>query len=131
MPARVKQLRAWFRARRLIDEANRLGELLGDHDQTQISLRDLEIELETKHEELGAFREAQAQLFLSLSSFFDAVIRRLIHGANGKVTLDGNGIHPSVVLGGDRSTAAIQSLKVVAFDLAVKAGGTGAWSRIV
>src|SRR5205085_12705235 len=34
-------------------------------------------------------------------------------------TLDGNGLHLHVNLGGDRSTVAIDSLKVVAFDLAV------------
>jgi hypothetical protein len=39
--------------------------------------------------------------------------------AKGRVTLSGNGLEAHVDLGGDRTTAAIDSLKVLAFDLAV------------
>ena len=39
--------------------------------------------------------------------------------AAGRVTLDGNGLRLVVQWGGERSTAAIESLKVIAFDLAV------------
>jgi hypothetical protein len=38
--------------------------------------------------------------------------------AIGQVALDGNGLHLTVDLGGDRSSPAIGSLKVLAFDLA-------------
>lgn len=40
-------------------------------------------------------------------------------GLKGEVKLDGNGLSLKVELGGERSTAAIESLKVVAFDLAI------------
>ena len=47
-------------------------------------------------------------------------MRELVPGEiKGTVKLDGNGLALRVDLGGERSTAAINSLKVVAFDLAV------------
>jgi len=54
-----------------------------------------------------------------LSQRFDAVIRELVPGEiEGAVIVDGNGITLKVSQGGERSTAAIESLKVVAFDIA-------------
>lgn len=117
--AREKHAASWFKARRLIDDANHLGELLREYDQADVNVRDLELEIERRREQLGAFRDEQAQVFQKLSFFFDAIVSRLVHGATGKVALDGTGLKLSVELGGDRSTAAIDSLKVIAFDLAV------------
>ena len=69
---------------------------------------------------MGAFRDAQAGVFDVLSRNFDGIIRTVVGmNASGRVTFDGNGLRSSVVLGGERSTAAIDSLKVIAFDLAV------------
>jgi len=54
-----------------------------------------------------------------LSDRFDAVIRELVPGeVEGAVVIDGKGIALKVSQGGERSTAAIESLKVVAFDIA-------------
>lgn len=54
-----------------------------------------------------------------LSQRFDAVIRELVPGEiEGAVIIDGKGITLKVSQGGERSTAAIESLKVVAFDIA-------------
>lgn len=54
-----------------------------------------------------------------LSAHFDAIIRYLIpDGAQGQVVLDKDGIRPSISLHGNLTTAAVDSLKVVAFDLA-------------
>ena len=48
------------------------------------------------------------------------MIRELVGPtAHGKVALDGNRLQLKVEMGGDRSTTAIESLKVIAFDLAV------------
>ena len=107
----------WYRARRLVDEAKRLADLLAVNDADFGS--SLSNQIEEKRKRLAAFREAQAPVFQRLTTFFDAIIQRLIPGAKGEITLDGNGLHPHVHLGGDRSTAAIDSLKVVVFDLAV------------
>jgi uncharacterized protein YydD (DUF2326 family) len=54
-----------------------------------------------------------------LSRKFDAIIRELVPGEiKGAVVIDGNGLTLKVSQGGERSSAAIESLKVVAFDLA-------------
>jgi uncharacterized protein YydD (DUF2326 family) len=77
-------------------------------------------EIEKKRSLTTAFRDAQADVFSRLSRSFDAIIREMVGpNAGGKVTLDGNGLKLSVELGGERSTVAIDSLKVIAFDLAV------------
>lgn len=54
-----------------------------------------------------------------LSGYFDAVISYLVAGgATGAVSLHGTGLQARVIKGGSLSTAAVDSLKVVAFDLA-------------
>jgi hypothetical protein len=118
--ARDDRSDAWYKTRRLIDDAGRLDNLLATQEQVQSSADMLDGEMETKRAQTGAFRDAQAGVFGRLSYFFDAIIREMIgQNAAGKVALDGNGLKLSVEFGGDRSTAAIDSLKVIAFDLAV------------
>jgi hypothetical protein len=64
-------------------------------------------------------RRASQTVIARLSEHFDAVIRFLIpDGARGTVSLDDSGIHPRVIQHGNLTTAAVDSLKVVAFDLA-------------
>lgn len=110
----------WFNARRLLDDADRLDRLLIEKEQTQANADTLEGDIEAKRDHAGALRDAQAGVFIRLSQFFDAIIRELVGlKATGKVVLDGNGLKLSVELGGERSTAAIDSLKVIAFDLAM------------
>jgi hypothetical protein len=54
-----------------------------------------------------------------LSLAFDAVLKELVpSNIEGEAKLDGNGLSLTAKLDGERSTAAIDSLKVVAFDLA-------------
>lgn len=109
---------AWYKTRRIIDDADHLDELLVDQDKAQSTAGTLIGEIEAKRELTGAFRGAQAGVFGRLSYFFDAIIREMVGpNAAGKVILDGNGLKLSVELGGERSTAAIDSLKVIAFDL--------------
>ncbi|WP_461261307.1 hypothetical protein [Acidithiobacillus sp.] len=110
----------WFNTRRLLDDANRLEEGLLAQEGKHANAEELTKAIELKREQAAAFRDAQADVFACLSNFFDAIIREMVGpNAGGKVTLDGNGLKLSVELGGDRSTAAIDSLKVIAFDLAV------------
>jgi len=118
--ARDARLEAWYQTRRLIDDANRLEELLLAQEQISTAAENLTKETQEKRELTGAFRDAQADVFRRLSWFFDAIIREVVgSNAGGQVSLDGNGLKLSVELGGERSTAAIDSLKVIAFDLAV------------
>jgi hypothetical protein len=59
-------------------------------------------------------------VFDNLSAYFDAIIRTTVGpSASGRVQLDGQGLKLIVQFGGERSTPAIESLKVIAFDLAV------------
>ena len=110
---------AWYKARRLIDDVNRLNELLIEHEQTQSQVAALDHTIEEKRRRAASFRDAHAETFNRLSRLFDAILRELIGlDAAGRIFLDGNGLRLSVELGGERSTAAIESLKVIAFDLA-------------
>ena len=111
---------AWYSARRLVDDVERLSELIGTQEIAQKSAREIVSRLETERAVLGAFRDKQARVFGRLSENFDPIVRRLVGpDAKGRVTLSGNGLEPNVNMGGDRTTAAIDSLKVLAFDLAV------------
>ena len=111
---------AWYSARRLVDDVERLSELIDTQETAQKSAREISSRLETERAVLGAFRDKQARVFGRLSEKFDPIVRRLVGSdAKGRVTLSGNGLEPNVNMGGDRTTAAIDSLKVLAFDLAV------------
>lgn len=118
--ARETRADAWYMARRLIDEAGRLDELLLELERLHSSAVKLSESISMKRDQAGAFRDAQANVIHHLSHFFDAIVHQVAgDDAEGKATLDGNGLHLSVKLGGERSTPAIDSLKVIVFDLAV------------
>ncbi|RWK68265.1 chromosome segregation protein SMC [Mesorhizobium sp.] len=109
----------WYTARRIQDDVERLAELIDTQEAATKRLRELGAKLETERERLGAFRDKHARVFGRMSEKFDPIIRRLIgHDAKGRIVLTGNGLDLSVDMGGDRRTAAIESLKVLAFDLA-------------
>jgi hypothetical protein len=109
----------WYSARRLQDDVERLAELFETQEAGTKRLRELGTKLETERERLGVFRDKQARVFGRMSEKFDPIVRRLVgHDAKGRITLSGNGLDLSVDMGGDRRTAAIDSLKVLAFDLA-------------
>ena len=119
--ARDTQMEDWFKAHQLIDDVERLNHLLNEQEQAQVRASAIEEEIEMKRGQAGAFRDAQENVFNKLSRFFNAIIREIIGpNATGTISLDGNGrLRSSVELGGERTTAAIESLKVIAFDLAV------------
>lgn len=118
--ARDVRERSWYTAQRLVDDVDRLAELFGAQESAMRFASDVGSKLETERALLGAFRDKQAQVFARLSEKFDPIVRRLVGpDATGRVTLSGNGLEPHVNMGGDRTTAAIKSLKVLAFDLAV------------
>lgn len=69
--------------------------------------------------EADEYRRASQNVVKRLSDHFDATIRFLIpDGPQGSVVLAENGIHPRVSWHGNLTTAAVDSLKVVAFDFA-------------
>ncbi|NTH81485.1 chromosome segregation protein SMC [Agrobacterium rhizogenes] len=111
---------AWYAAQRLVDDVERFAELVVAQEAATKAVRDLVSKLETERRLLGVFRDKQARVFGRISQKFDPIVRRLVGAdAKGQVTLSGNGLEPNVNMGGDRTTAAIDSLKVLAFDLAI------------
>jgi len=117
--ARDSRETAWYSARRVQDDVERLSDIVGAQDAATKSLRDMTTKVDGERERLGAFRDKQARVFGALSEKFDPIVRRLLgHNAKGRISLSGLGIELSVDLGGDRVTAAIDSLKILAFDLA-------------
>lgn len=110
----------WFKVTRSLDDIKRLAREWDDWEQAQADAARLVMQIDEKRDRMGAFREQQGDVFDRLSIYFDSVIRTVVGPtASGRVTLDGNGVRLTVQLGGERSTAAIESLKVIAFDIAV------------
>lgn len=110
----------WFNARRLLDDIQRLEADWDAWEQAQQQVAKMATQIETEREQLAALRDRQATVFDRLSTHFDAIIRLTVGPtASGRVSLDGNGLRLGVQFGGERSTPAIESLKIIAFDLAV------------
>lgn len=110
---------AWQAATRLKEGVERFAELSTERDAARKRLRKFEDKLSKERETLAAFRDKQGLTFGRISQKFSAIIRRLVNeNAKGAVTLTGNGLEIVVDVDGDRRTAAIESLKVLAFDLA-------------
>lgn len=111
---------AWFTARRMLDDLKRLGIDWDEWELVQRQVAEAAKQLESDRERLAAFRGHQALVFDTLSAYFDAIIRTTVGpSASGRIHLDGQGLKLTVQFGGERSTPAIESLKVIAFDLAV------------
>ncbi len=110
---------AWYSARRLQDDIEQLSDRINAQDSATKTPRELATKIEAERVRLTAFRDEQARVFGRLSQKFDSIVRRLLgQDAKGRIVLSGAGIELSIDLGGDRATAAIDSLKVLAFDLA-------------
>jgi hypothetical protein len=111
---------AWSQGKKNLDDIQRLERDWTSWEQAQEKVAKLQEQIEIKREQLAAFRDQQVEVFARLSIYFNSIIKAAVGPtASGKVTLDGNGLKLAVQLGGERSTAAIESLKVIAFDLAV------------
>ncbi|HVI87290.1 MAG TPA: chromosome segregation protein SMC [Dongiaceae bacterium] len=110
---------AWQAATRLKEGVERFAELSTERDEVRKRLRGLEDKVTRERERLAAFREKQGLSFGRITEKFSAIIRRLVNeNAKGAVTLSGDRLQLTVDVDGDRRTAAIESLKVLAFDLA-------------
>jgi hypothetical protein len=109
-------------AQKLLEDLDEYEALLAEHDQAQSEASRNEKDLESTRANIAKQRDESFATILSLSNWFDIVLRELVPGdIKGSAKLDGNGLKLNVELGGYRSTVAIESLKVVAFDLAVLA----------
>ena len=107
-------------AQRAVDDTERYERLLQERSHASDAAENISKGLDSTRESLSAHRASVAESIHHLSYWFDTTMRELVPGEiKGTVKLDGNGMALRVDLGGERSTAAINSLKVVAFDLAV------------
>ena len=84
--ARDSRADAWYAARRLIDDANRLGELFVAQNRAQATAVSLTDQIQRKRQEAMLYREAQSSNFDRLSLFFDA-----IHPRDGRPKCVGQG----------------------------------------
>jgi septal ring factor EnvC (AmiA/AmiB activator) len=109
-------------AQRLIEDVERYQGLLDERARTKQSLDQMEQEIAITRETLVAHRGSVAETVHHLSALFDAVLRELVPGEiKGEAKLDGNGLALKIEMGGERTTAAIESVKVIAFDIAAVA----------
>jgi hypothetical protein len=114
---RSKQVRE---SERLVDDAHRLAEAIAARSKTLAAIETAEAELGRVREALATHRAQAADKIAHLSRRYDDTLRALVPGeVSGSLKLDGNGLNLRVSMGGDRTSAAIESLKIVAFDLAV------------
>jgi predicted nucleic acid-binding Zn-ribbon protein len=112
----------WYTAQRRVDEVTDYDSAIDRHQSAIDELRGLEADIEKLRDRAAGFRDKQAAVFARLTEKFDAIVRELVGPqARGHATLSGRGLDLRVTLGGDRSTAAIESLKIIAFDLAAMA----------
>ena len=109
-------------SQKLSEDVQEYEELLAEYDEGQLQASRNEDALESTRTTIAKYRDDSFTTIRDLSNWFDIVLRELVPGdIKGSAKLDGNGLKLNVELGGYRSTVAIESLKVVAFDLAVLA----------
>jgi hypothetical protein len=112
---------AWYEARRVGDEVGDLERLLTENAAAEKKVTQLDETLKQRRRDVGAERDQHAQVFVRLGEHFDPLVRRLLgrdSHASGRVQHDGNGLQLVVDYGGERTTPAIDLVKVLAFDLA-------------
>jgi hypothetical protein len=114
--ASTKSIRA---AQRFQEDVERFDAMIGERESSRSQMQVGEKGLEEIRQKLAGYRQASSERIRQLSDKFDAVLRELVPGVCGSAKVDGNGLRLNVEWGGDRSTAALDSLKVVVFDLAV------------
>lgn len=109
-------------AQRVIEDVNQYEMLVANCDRARSAAEKVESKLEKTRASIAGYRGSSSAIITTLSSWFDSVLRELVpRDIRGSAKIDGNGLKLDVELGGFRSTVAIDSLKVVAFDLAVLA----------
>jgi hypothetical protein len=107
-------------AQRLVDDIHKYEALVAEYDKARLSDAKMDEELKHTRDAIAAYRDSTSSRVARLSDRFDGILRELVSpDIRGSLRIDGKGLKLNVELGGNRSTAAIDSLKIVAFDLAV------------
>jgi hypothetical protein len=106
--------------RKLLDDIAELGAQL---TETEAALADVAAtvqSLDRARDRAAATRDESARALARLRSQFEAVVRRILGDrASATLGLDHNGLTLALQLGGDQTSPGIESLKILAFDLAV------------
>lgn len=112
-----KHMSAW----ELVREANWFDRQLSERTTVSARVESIERQIVGLHESMRLERERAAAAIGDLETIFKQLVASLMpRGCSGKMRLDGNGLHPEILLdrGVGLSTAAVESFKIVAFDLA-------------
>ncbi len=108
-------------ARELVREATWFDRQLNGRQAIVRRLEAIDTRLEVLRDSMRRERERASAAIGDLEMVFKQLISSLMpRGCSGKIQLDGNGLHPEILLerGVGLSTAAVESFKIVAFDLA-------------
>lgn len=117
--AREGQQTSWYEAQRLKDDVLRYGRLIERSNTATSDFRKSDEIIRQSSSRVVAFRNKQASVIARLSLKFDILVRELLGAqASGSAVLGAEGLTLTIQYGGDRSTAAIESLKIIALDLA-------------
>lgn len=109
-------------AQRYMDIAERYEKLIQEKESLKEQLATASDNLKKSRVALSEHRKSVSKTIRKLSAKFDTILRELVpDNISGEIKLDGNGLALEIERGGKCSTAALESLKVVAFDLAVLA----------
>lgn len=117
--ARDAQQASWYEAQRLKDDVVRYGRLIERNDAAAADFRKSDEKIKQSSGRVAAFRDKQSTIIARLSLKFDTLVREILGArATGRVVLGADALTLGIQYGGDRSTAAIESLKIIALDLA-------------
>ncbi len=109
---------AWNSVKQMANDVSALIKLMDKQSEATQNLTNQTATIESEREIIAAFVDRQTPVFTRLSEKFDPIIRYLVGPeATGNIALTGKGLNLTVRLGGNRSTSAIDSLKVIAFDI--------------
>ena len=109
------------RARELVRETTWFDRQLNDRGDIVRQAESIDRQLDGLRESMRLERERASAAIGDLETVFRQLVASLMpRGCSGKIRLDGNGLHPEILLerGVGLSTAAVESFKIVAFDLA-------------
>lgn len=117
--ALIEQSKRQSQAKGNVAMSTRYATHLSELQSSATVIADLTAEQGEETRKATEQRNASLQTVARLSLLFDAVLKFLIpDGASGTINLDQNDLNLRLQMGGERSTAAVDSLKIVAFDLA-------------
>lgn len=114
------QKEPWYQAKRNLDDASNLIALAEKESLLTGQLEEKASSSDSLKESLRKLINSQEKVLSSLSQRFDAMTKFVLGPeAQGSVSFTSNSLKLLIQLDGNRTTSAIDSLKVVLFDLAV------------